>query len=292
MISTSPLNPLIAAMAVCLLAACATTPPSPPPPTSPPPQTQPPPPPPAGQESADDASAAASLPQPAETAEGSSASEAPQQPSPPAQAAQRALTDADAAAGARGDRAQPATANARQGDTPRQSQGLGAQDPQSPTRPEGAAASGSGMTAEERMAALDRDFGDSLGSFDERLAREQFDLQQQREAAAADQAARRAAAAGSSGDGRGQGGMSMPPPPPSGGFEGDEEDGAYDVAQGPSGRSSPGNRSGLPVPDDVGDGRNDDIVARQLREAAERETDPELRERLWDEYREYKRSQR
>ena len=33
---------------------------------------------------------------------------------------------------------------------------------------------------------------------------------------------------------------------------------------------------------------DDDIVARQLREAAERETDPVLREKLWAEYRNYK----
>lgn len=33
---------------------------------------------------------------------------------------------------------------------------------------------------------------------------------------------------------------------------------------------------------------DDDIVARQLREAAERETDPVLQEKLWDEYRKYK----
>ena len=33
---------------------------------------------------------------------------------------------------------------------------------------------------------------------------------------------------------------------------------------------------------------DDDIVARQLREAAESETDPELREKLWEEYRRYK----
>ena len=44
------------------------------------------------------------------------------------------------------------------------------------------------------------------------------------------------------------------------------------------------------VPPDVGDGRDDDIVARQIREAALKEEDPELREKLWDEYREYKRS--
>ena len=37
---------------------------------------------------------------------------------------------------------------------------------------------------------------------------------------------------------------------------------------------------------------DDDIVARQLREAAENETDPELKEKLWKEYYEYKNSQK
>jgi hypothetical protein len=53
--------------------------------------------------------------------------------------------------------------------------------------------------------------------------------------------------------------------------------------------SGPGGVGGS-VPPDVGDGSDDDIVARQLREAAEKETDPELREKLWDEYRAYKNS--
>ena len=35
---------------------------------------------------------------------------------------------------------------------------------------------------------------------------------------------------------------------------------------------------------------DDDIVARQLREAAEKETDPELKEKLWKEYEDYKRN--
>jgi len=39
---------------------------------------------------------------------------------------------------------------------------------------------------------------------------------------------------------------------------------------------------------DIPDGRDDDIVARQIREAAEHETDPVLREKLWEEYRKYK----
>jgi hypothetical protein len=49
--------------------------------------------------------------------------------------------------------------------------------------------------------------------------------------------------------------------------------------------------SGSPdVPADIPDGRDDDIVARQLREAAMKEMDPELRERLGEEYRKYKQS--
>lgn len=42
--------------------------------------------------------------------------------------------------------------------------------------------------------------------------------------------------------------------------------------------------------DRYGSGEDDDIVARQLREAAEKETDPELREKLWKEYEEYKKN--
>ena len=46
------------------------------------------------------------------------------------------------------------------------------------------------------------------------------------------------------------------------------------------------------IPADVPDGRDDDIVARQLREAAINEDDPALRAKLWDEYRKYKSGQR
>ncbi len=40
----------------------------------------------------------------------------------------------------------------------------------------------------------------------------------------------------------------------------------------------------------VGGGSDDDVVARQLREAAEKEQDPVMKEKLWDEYRKYKAS--
>lgn len=42
------------------------------------------------------------------------------------------------------------------------------------------------------------------------------------------------------------------------------------------------------TPEDIPPPIDDDIVAKQLREAATAEEDPELRERLWKEYREYK----
>ncbi len=39
-------------------------------------------------------------------------------------------------------------------------------------------------------------------------------------------------------------------------------------------------------------GEDDDIIARRLRKAAEAETDPELKEKLWKEYRDYKENTR
>lgn len=45
------------------------------------------------------------------------------------------------------------------------------------------------------------------------------------------------------------------------------------------------------IPKDIEGGSDDDIVARQIREAALKEKDPELREKLWDEYRKYKNQQ-
>lgn len=42
-------------------------------------------------------------------------------------------------------------------------------------------------------------------------------------------------------------------------------------------------------PDSIPSGNDDDVVARQLREAAQQESDPELQKKLWEEYRRYKR---
>lgn len=48
-------------------------------------------------------------------------------------------------------------------------------------------------------------------------------------------------------------------------------------------------RSAQGMPPDIPGGRNDDAVARQLREVAQAGRNPEPKARLWDEYRRYKR---
>jgi hypothetical protein len=54
------------------------------------------------------------------------------------------------------------------------------------------------------------------------------------------------------------------------------------------GASTTASTAKYPPPADIPSGEDDDVIARQLREAAMREADPEVRERLWEEYRKYK----
>ena len=77
-----------------------------------------------------------------------------------------------------------------------------------------------------------------------------------------------------------------------------ENDSVFSDVQGDRGTSTasnggnvPSNQSGARAPTDIPDGRDDDIVARQIREAALKEQDPVLREKLWEEYRKYKKGQ-
>ena len=71
------------------------------------------------------------------------------------------------------------------------------------------------------------------------------------------------------------------------------ESGAADataVESGPLGAATDNSEGGdiVPIPEDIGDGQGDDIVMRQIRNAAMQESDPVLREKLWDEYRRMK----
>ena len=82
-----------------------------------------------------------------------------------------------------------------------------------------------------------------------------------------------------------------------GGTEGEEENGVGASRSG--GGAAPGRgtiasatpptpRPPLPLPPDTPDAKDDCVVARQIREAAMAETDPELRDALWKEYERYK----
>lgn len=77
--------------------------------------------------------------------------------------------------------------------------------------------------------------------------------------------------------------------------EGVAEAGDYSSGGGIGGVSRSGGSVGMPQntakyppPANIPSGNDDDVVARQLREAAMREPDPVMREKLWDEYRKYK----
>lgn len=77
-----------------------------------------------------------------------------------------------------------------------------------------------------------------------------------------------------------------------GGMSGGSSSGTGEGVDSPNGETgSPGaGGSTIPPPANRPPASDDDIVARQLREAAERETDPVLKEKLWQEYDRYKGS--
>jgi hypothetical protein len=146
----------------------------------------------------------------------------------------------------------------------------------------------------ERTSALTRQLDAALGDFDEMLLREQEQVK----------AATPATTAAESRRGGSAGGGANPADSANGGeatargtMNGEDTQGpgqaAGDTPAGPAGDSEDRPRTAARgQPPDVPDGSDDDVVARQLREAAEKETDPELRARLWEEYRKYKRGTR
>jgi len=116
-----------------------------------------------------------------------------------------------------------------------------------------------------------------------------------------------AGAGGGGGDGGGDGDAGAPLESlPASGVQGDLPETVETAAVDPSPDTTakpdatdntqpgaPANVPGVPspsdgeVPDDIPPSANDDIIARQLREAALAETDPATRAKLWNEYRRY-----
>lgn len=138
-----------------------------------------------------------------------------------------------------------------------------------------------GESAEERRRRLEGELEKSVGDFDGELGEEQREIST---------VGRNTEGFGGGGGGGGgvdigrQGG---------GGVQGTGEGADTGEAAGGGGGSTP-SVAGMDdeqikerTPSDIPDLVSEDIVAKQLREAALAEDDPVLRERLWDEYRKY-----
>ena len=153
------------------------------------------------------------------------------------------------------------------------------------------------QTPAEATSALDAKLGAGLGEFDQRLL-----VEQERVKAKASKSAGAGAGGGGGGAGAGSGTTAAgagggtareTATGPSSGASGSASDGSRErPAPGAAGGPGGGQTTASSAPPDIPDGSDDDVVARQLREAAEKETDPELKKKLWEEYRKYKKGTR
>lgn len=153
----------------------------------------------------------------------------------------------------------------------------------------GSPSSGGAQTTDEKISVLDQRLEESYGSFDGMILRERGRVrgkENERGSEVGPDDANSGAEDASSGDGE-QADSGASSEPISGSGTGrrpqnpQQREGEFEHAA-----------AGNAPPADIPDGSNDDVVARQLREAAVRETDPELRDKLWDEYRKYKNKSR
>lgn len=151
------------------------------------------------------------------------------------------------------------------------------------------------QTDDEVVAVLDRRLEATLSEYDEQILEEFEKAQAERQAREQPPVGGQEIEAGpedGTGGDPGQGpekqagplakADSKPSSPKTGGSPDNERE---------SRQGSPGKKSHSVTPTDIPSGDDDDVVARQLREAAQKEPDPVLREKLWEEYRKYKKQQ-
>ena len=149
----------------------------------------------------------------------------------------------------------------------------------------GAYGGGGAATASERVAAAEAALDSALSDYDDVIRKEQ--------AASPQSSIDTPSNTGMDGRSTGSGDLGSAVDPTAGA---DGQTGEFGTASGYG--SSPDrapdkkiDAEGQPVakPEpNRGSAQDDDVVARQLREAAEAETDPELKAKLWEEYRRYK----
>ena len=139
----------------------------------------------------------------------------------------------------------------------------------------------------EKTAAMVGQFNDSLGEFDEKLLREQDRVKARKPLSTSANSAGGGAVGGSDGEAGGESAQDSADGEAEHEGQQSDQQGSDQTATGARGTSSRGKQS--TAPPDIPDGSDDDVIARQLREAAEKETDPELKKKLWEEYRRYKK---
>jgi len=134
-------------------------------------------------------------------------------------------------------------------------------------------------TTAEQVAILDAELDTSTGEFDTLILEAQREqrrkTRQQAPHSTGSEESSRARTNPSRGENRPTGGIASAGGQSTGGGMGSQGGGASTAEQ-------------FPPPADIPSGTNDDVLARQLREAATREPDPVVREKLWEEYRKYK----
>ncbi|MCO1333216.1 hypothetical protein MO867_02575 [Microbulbifer sp. OS29] len=164
----------------------------------------------------------------------------------------------------------------------------------------GSAPNESPASSAERVAELEGQFESTMVSYDGMILRERDFVRNKPGSASADseeEAMDEAPPAGASLEDLIQSAEAEIPVPPSAGpttGKGPKTNNSSGQITGPglpgSGRKGDFDHSSSQavIPADIPSGTDDDVVARQIREAATLETDPELREKLWEEYRKYK----
>ena len=148
----------------------------------------------------------------------------------------------------------------------------------------------------DEVAALDQEFNESLAKFDDKLLKEMDAIRAESSeklqdlAQEAADAAKRLRDKGVDVDTSGSGGSSQEADTQKeaseGGRETETTGGTADAETDSRDGSGKGGKGSSSDDRHRTDYEDDDIVARQLREAAENETDPELKEKLWKEYEE------
>ena len=141
------------------------------------------------------------------------------------------------------------------------------------------------LTSGEQVAILDGELERGMGEFDAMILEQQTARRRAQREQGRQEPVQTASAGGVI---AAQGGQESGQ---EGGFGRATGGGNYSVGGGMGGVGAgriPPDTAKYPPPADIPSGNDDDVVARQLREAAMREADPAVREKLWAEYRKYK----